>query len=283
MVGIKIKNEVFPLPEKWEELTPTQYLIVFEELVSEVSEDIKATRIFMRVSGVKPILFLGWKRYVVAIWRSWWKGDRSLFYMPIFSALQVADEVLPVLKFVFERKVISKNLLPVITVKGWEYYGPSDGLLNVTNDEFEKCEFFYALYRNTKEDKWLQYLCGCLYRVAGNGDGKTSGDLRARFNENLVEDYFAAAGNFTASVMFAVLFFYEGCKEKMYAKYEGSGVFTAEEGKQVKLDPEAYRKVLFALAGEKNGTVDVIKKLTVHETFFRINELEEAYEKSKSK
>ncbi len=247
------KNKSFLLSETPEELTGKQFIRIAGLLHQDYTTYLKASLSALRIlSGM-----------------SRWKFLRLSNEVKLNSLEHV--------QWVFDKISITKNLVPVYK----NFYGPSDELNNMTLAEFHFAEQYYS---QIKENDYsaLPHLIATIYRKAKPGYDKSldkDGDIREKFNSNVVDYYAAEIAKWPEEVKFAILIFYDSCREKI-AK-DNKEIFSGEAD-----DGLGMYSVIRMLAGSKFGDIEKVEEMFLHNALLELNlikeeekELERMYKK----
>lgn len=249
------KNKSIIIPTDISEVTGKQFIAISGLLHSEYISVLKASLSALRILGNL----------------SWWKF------------LRVSNEVrlgcLPYVQWIFDKISITKNLIP--KYKG--FYGPSEELNNVTISEFHFAEKYYSQIKENDYDA-LPHLIAVLYRPAKHKYNKKldqDGDVRQKFNSNVVDYYAGIISDWPENVQYAVLIFYDGCRKKIEEDYPD--VFSGGSGED---DGLGMYGVMRGLAGPKFGDIEKVESMLLHNALLELNliceeekELERKYKK----
>lgn len=91
-----------------------------------------------------------------------------------------------------------------------KYYGPANKLSNLTISEFRLTELYYQMYIKSNEPAYLHLLIAVLYRPKRSG--VIDNDIRADFTEYAINRRAKRFKWLPASLKYAILFNYEGCR-----------------------------------------------------------------------
>lgn len=126
--------------------------------------------------------------------------------------------------FVFEKQNgLTKNLLPQIFVGHKFYYGPSDNCSNLVFIELIKAFTAYENYIANKDVAHLNRLVAILYRpkkLRYNPESEDyDGDIRAKYNDHLVQLRANYMKDLAPPVKLAILMFFDACRERIIASF----------------------------------------------------------------
>lgn len=155
MTEIIVDNKKrFLLPDSWDELTYEQlysiaiHIFEYNIVKEEATKAYLRTKIVVELSG-----FCGYSA----------KNE--------FLQSELALKVLPVMDWMFDRNLLTRQLLPSIRIRKKfstvRFHAPSDNFNNLTFEEFDDAEYWFIELMNpdTKQrEKALNMLCAILYR-----------------------------------------------------------------------------------------------------------------------
>lgn len=157
----------FEIPSSWEELDGHQYATVLQVLSYHNADRF--------VIGASLIALLCQKN---------WDVVSNLPQDELY-------DLLPLTNFMIEEQPPVKNYFPVLKIRKKQCHAPAADLSNIGFGEWCFVFQFYSYYRKTNDIVWLEKMIATLYRPADPTqvvDSVTfSGDVRERFNENLIE------------------------------------------------------------------------------------------------
>lgn len=248
------KNKSFLLPESPEELTGKQLIGIAGLLHQQYTTVLKASLSALRIlSGMSPLRF-----YLLSP--------------------EVKMKSLEHVQWIFDKISITKNLIPVYK----NFYGPAEELNNMTLAEFHFAERYYSQIKDEDYDA-LPHLIATIYRKAKPGYNKSldkDGDARQKFNSNVVDYYAKQITKWPDAVKFAILIFYDSCRDRI-AK-DNKEIFSGTgEG-----DGLGMYSVMRGLAGPKFGEIEKVEEMLLHNALLELNlireeekELERMYKK----
>lgn len=192
------------------------------------------------------------------------------------ASAKIIDEVYPLFNYIFD-KVFVINPIPQFYFKGRKYVGPSEKLLPQTGAEMEECAWAYFEYKKTNDEKYLNHLIAVLYRPSKLFTRQK--DKRKAFKKDAVEDRAIKLASIHPLLKQGIKFFYENCEvwwKDTYSKlYEGSETSTE------KVDSLGVSRLVRALAGQKRGTVDMVRLIDRDEIYFELFELNREADEAK--
>lgn len=166
---------------------------------------------------------------------------------------------LPHIQWVFEKNKLTDQLLP--EYKGM--YGPASDFDNLTMKEWDSCERYYELMVKYQDDSAIDFIIAVLYREPkANYDTAKNpeGDIRKPYNPNELEYWAAKIKDWPAAVKFAIIMWYDGCREMIRKTYK---VFDSPKKSGSDQEPGMFEMVR-ALAGDKYGSFFEVEELNVH-------------------
>lgn len=191
----------------------------------------------------------------------WWQW----FRLPA----EVKLKCMPYVQWVFEEWYVTKQLIPVYK----KYYGPSEGLCNLTLSEFYFTEKAYSnIVENKNDAEALNELVAILYRpakpnydIAKNLDG----DCRIAFNNNATDFYKKQISQWATDVKQAILLFYDGCRKKIAD--ENPEIFSGTSSSDNESDGDMFG-ILRGLASDgKYGDFEKVEKLPLYTALYEMN------------
>lgn len=229
------------LPSKWNELTSKQLLYIAS--MWQTWRDTMQRGATML--HYKTALFIelmnnteAEKKKVIE-----WLGMIKKTDVNIFSTLD----------FLFNDITLTKNLFPTLSLGVFsKYYGPHDGLANVSIGEFSFAITFYNRYSKTKNIADLDKLIAILYRPK-NKNADETGDARKPFKKHLIEAYEIELRQLQLKYKQAVYLYFIGCMEAWSRRYQF--VFSKAEGSSSG-SGTPFINIIIELAGGKFGTFD---------------------------
>lgn len=152
----------------------------------------------------------------------------------VFCKAEELQEAIYLNAFLAGKNDLTTNLLPAY--KG--FVGPASSFDNLRMSEFVFSEDAFFKWKGTGNTESLDHLVAVLYRHKKKGydeEKNEDGDARVAFNENICS-YHAkhAIAGWQVKVKRAIAFWYEGCREEMFAQFPsvfgGSGGDPAKYG-----------------------------------------------------
>lgn len=232
------KGKSFTLPENVEELTGKQFIQLAGLLHQQYTTVLKASLTALRIlSGMSHLKF---------------------YFLSNEVKLKTIEHVM----WVFDKITITKNLVP--EYKG--FYGPAEDLNNMTLSEFHFAEQYYAEVAGENYAS-LPHLIATIYRKAKPGYNKkmdVDGDVREKFNSNVVDFYAEKISKWPDAVKFAILIFYDSCREKIANDYKQIFSGPGES------DGLGMYSVIRKLAGNKFGEVEKVEEMLLHNALLEL-------------
>lgn len=234
------KKRPVVLPERWEELTATQYIHLAELLHSKLSDDAKvlhALRILLK---------------------------KSVFTFMLMNKDMVA-RMCEHACWVFEVPVATKQLITSYK----SFYGPANDFDNLTLAEFHACEMAYYQFTKTRDEEHLTTLAAILFRKPKAGyDIKVNkdGDVREAYNANVCAYHEIVISDWKRAVKYAILMWYDACRQQLEKLYP------LAFGKQKAATPyfDGLFGLIRSLSGDKYGTFEDVEGMYVHNAFMEI-------------
>jgi len=233
------KNKSFLLPETPEELTGKQFILIAGLLHQEYTTALKASLSALRILA-------GMSR---------WKFLRLSGEVKLNSLEHV--------QWIFDKISITKNLIPVYK----NFYGPAEELNNMTLAEFHFAEKYYSQIKGENYGA-LPHLIATIYRKSKPAYDKKldkDGDVRQKFNSNVVDFYAKQIAKWPAAVKFAILIFYDSCRDQI--ANDNKEIFSGTgEG-----DGLGMYSVMRGLAGPKFGEIEKVEDMLLHNALLELN------------
>lgn len=299
MHTITINKIRFNVPGKWNELTREQLMKLMDMYNKQYNLAEVSVKLLLIITGIKVVYY---GKFKVEVYKNPYEEYVFRYGNNIFIVdLKDIIHATSCLQFLFrietinDQKVyildskLSKNLLPEIKFKWFrKWYGPADGLKNLTFSEFIHAETAFDRIANSKDDKYIDQLIAILYRQRGpvkESSKKYRGDLRESFNDFHIDRNAKIASRIPDNLKAAIMLYYQGCRysiTKLFPEvFSGSGGSKEETFK-------SYMNLVEVLSG-----YDITKKanirnaylydvlLTLNESIIRDREREKGMEKIK--
>ncbi len=270
MTIVEIGNKLYPVPQKWEELSFQQLADVLPVLYSDKELDQGRLQILKVITGI-----------------TW-------FRLKVAGAADYQDK-LYLVDWMLQENTLTKNLLPLYRNRwgyGPNYYGPADDFNNLLISEFIFTEQYYHQYRyedatpSANVDA-LNKLVAVLYRPGKKGYDRhrnPDGDIREPFNDNLIPYQSRLVAAWPFEFKQAIGFWYEGCRNQLLKDFPkvfgGSGGGESVYGLWDILFNIAEKNVMgdmHMVEGQLLKTVLMVITKTIHDA----EQLEKMYKKGK--
>ncbi len=288
MTELVLKDKSYFLPEKWEELTPDQYLFLLDLLDEYIHGNILANTVginfAMYVLNIKKPRLMTSKQSEQFFENIAWLGDKAAFWWMVeFENPKVLDNVDPELNRKLkttlpddlpqtpEVRVISRykywlepdfvfcsNLIPSLLKKQGYRFNMDDGLLStsLTAGQFSAAMTISQQYGKTKKEELLNLLCAILYPVNGHYDFEKAQQQASSFKTLSIQQKQGVYINFrgilafvTQRTKFAILF--------NAPKQEGK---TKTKGEKITI---GFNKNIYTLSKNGYGDTDQLMKLNL--------------------
>jgi len=216
MHQITFNNKHYTCPEKWDEVTAPQLLLIAPILLKLKTRFIQlggemSTEEFDRFRILLFIGLCGFKARAAA------KLEAEHLHFVLYKN--------KALDFMMKNNGFTHQIFPKIQIRVSTFYGPATELKNITGDEFAWAEINYRLYIDTKLPSHLDNLIATLYRPAAlfNRFLKTLGvhyyDVRKTFCHTSIEHRSRKISHAPETVKQSILLWYEGCREFIIQTY----------------------------------------------------------------
>jgi len=230
---LKYKTEY---PEKWNELTKKQLLFVAALMHRKLDRKVVETLILQKFTCV-PL--------------------RKFYDIPALALSDMAETI----AFLFDKKELTVNLLPVIILKEnrkkVSLHGPDDGLLDLTFEQFfGYSETYFSRFAESGAYEQLNNLVCSLY-VREKGI----------FNPDMFDNNLKLVRKMPSAYKFSILLFYLGCRDLMSNKFPE--LFRTKKTKSVVSDFH-YFELIDQLSNENITNNNQIKQSNVYEAFVRL-------------
>lgn len=214
MTEIIVDNKKrFLLPDSWDELTYEQLYSIAVHIFEYNIVKEEATRAYLQTKIVLEL-----------------SGYSTADTKNEFLQTEIARKVLPTMDWMFEKNMLTKQLLPSILLRKrislQRFHGPADNFNNLTFEEFDDAEYWFIELMNpdTKHrEKALNMLCAILYRPYMETPGDTRIPYHASENDKRA-DWFA---NCDTRHKLCVLLWYMGCRnaltDQFHELFSGKG------------------------------------------------------------
>lgn len=204
---------------------------------------------------------------------------------------EMITALIPLTNFVFEDKPSIKNHFPILKINRRKHIAPADDLSNLGFGEWCFAHQYYIYYSLTQDRIWLHKLISVIYRPIDPeqkpDSASYSGDLREKFNENLLEKRALDVAAIEGHMQLAVLSWFSIA----LAEVQSARPHVFPEVPEIPIDPEqpqeepdlsrTWLTVFRELLGPKWGTSEQLKFTNA---MFILDELEDrhiAFEETK--
>jgi hypothetical protein len=181
------------------------------------------------------------------------------------------DRISETLLFLVEESNLARQLIPKIKIGSNTFYGPSDGLTNLKFWEFLKAHEQFIKFSKSGSEADLNKFLAIIYRKAKRQDKnpeKYDGDIREKFNENLISDNAKVFSQENNNLKEGVIIFWKGSCTLLQTRFPDA--FTGGEIKN-EYGPHGLAD---AMAGTKFGRVDQVKEAWLYEVLISACNLE---------
>jgi hypothetical protein len=158
------------------------------------------------------------RAFTLLTWKHW-RIIEQLEETELYDLVRLID-------WVFDKLDLTVNHIPEFKIGVMTFIGPSNGMENLRFAEW--CTAFSYAQAVPEDDtlESLQYLAACLYRPAGSGeeytpgDVKYRGDLREKFNEQLIESRKDVMALLDRTVLHGIYVWFCSCRYQILHAYE---------------------------------------------------------------
>jgi len=233
------------LPGKWEDVTGRQLQIFCRMPHLKISDEHKGDFLLFRFLNIPILIYARITRYARA-------------------------ELLEKLSFLYERCELYKFRIRSFRARGRKYYLPVSNFDNGVYLEFAFAETFLAQYQQSKKKEDAVLLAACICREANIftrlRNYFSGGDIRVRFNKQVIERRAKKFRNLSPGVIDAIVLNYSGVHNGLCAKY--TNVFTRRTETQKVLSTSAatpnFLELLATFSGDKLGPIDKAQYQNIH-------------------
>jgi len=220
-------------PENWNEFTKEQLTFVSSVLRCNIKRE------------VAEILII--KKFL--------QFSNNVFHK--IHALAIAD-IAKAISFIFEKKELTINLIPVIKIRRKQFYGPENACLDLTFEQFfGYAETYFILFAETGQIEHLDNLVCSLYS-----------QKKGSFNPDFFEKNLKLLKTVNTNVKFSIFLFYTGCRDLIASKFPE--LFSNTKSNQSKSQFH-YFELIDNLNNDTIANNDSIKKSNVYEAFVRLS------------
>ncbi len=180
-------------------------------------------------------------------------------------------------KIYLESGIVVNYFPKLRTTFGYNLYGPSSGLFNISFAEFIRLETLYEMMRNSESDDAENRFCGTLYRrkdPKANPDSPDfKGDIRLPFNDHLARSYTRHGKRLSGWKKIYIRLFYEGCRNFIIKKFEQAfhSYESSHEAGQTTF--ENFNKLVTGLSNGDLTKANLIRKAPLYDAFSQLEAL----------
>jgi len=278
MINVTFQNDVYQLPEKWDEITGPQ----LETLAQLIQKGLTENELLFRFALFCMGMRMAW-RYSLRV------NNLDCYYVRhgITRIYLVSPFQMAVLAQSISWMVDDNRINPKITKNHYhEFYpcryrrlfGPADAISNLLTSEWILAEMERIAWNNSKNEHHLNRLLAILWRPTASNH--PDGDRRAPFQEATFEkriDQIAKIKPFQKQVM---LWYYEACIAFLAEKFKD--VFS--EGEASGKDPvDGFMQLVTDLAKDDLSKIDKIHSSPLFQTLYTLQSIIEKHNKRKDK
>lgn len=249
MTEIVISDKrTYLLPGIWNELTPEQLLANAENILLYSTLETPADKYFLKTKIAFTLCGLRFEEATD------------------FLVNEIQHKLLPGIEWLFLDNQLTLQLFPKVRIrKGFLLHllcGPSSNFNNLTFEEFDDAEFFFARLTTgeaQEQMKALNMLCAILYRQPGD---QTKGDTRIPYSPHdnqTRETWFAACD---IRIKLCIMLWYIGCRTQLTTDF--APLF---ESKTNKGGATTWTEIAHSIAGPVLGDIDKVFQRNVRQIF----------------
>jgi hypothetical protein len=178
-----------------------------------------------------------------------------------------ANAIAETVHFFFKKNQLNNWLIPSIWCGWFKYYGPKSRLANITVGEFDKLEYCYEQFNNTKNPEYLDTLAAILYRPQRYWN--IDQDIRVKLTTH---GYVRRAKRFKKlplALKTAIYLNYEGCRHYLHKRFKDifEGKKTAGQSDKI-LTP--WPKIIESGSNDIFGPHESTKNTFLHDFLSRL-------------
>jgi hypothetical protein len=199
MQTVQIDNKIYELPSELNELSRWQLLQLCNRM--RLLQLPKEAQVF----ALLTLFEFKWFRYL-----RWRKITRLDDYH--------IHQLLPLTNFLYSDQLLTKNTLGSYKngIFAKRLYGPDDSLLNITFNEFIKCEEHYINFVQGNTLDELDSLCAVLFRPKRKEyDPTKHNDIREPFNDLTLPNNHQRTKKWPYKAKMAVFLYYHGSRKQL--------------------------------------------------------------------
>jgi hypothetical protein len=278
MAELRLNNEVFILPDNWNQLTEEQLIRVASLWNLGLSQN--EFKLYLLVSilgltvprdkkyslnGESCYRLMGkTKSYLISL------TDLAIVNINSLGFLFKETETPKGIRLELDCKLV-KTVIKYIEVDGEKWYGPGDAMNNCIYEEYIRALVSASEFSETKNISALNKLVATLYRTGGK-DNAVNGDLRIPFNDFTVDQDAKKLDRIPESVKHVILLQFNGALYHMsqvfeYAFKKGSGKLNAKNIFLQQLD------LVDNLADHKIPDKEAIRKTQLYDVLHTLDNL----------
>jgi len=303
MVIVGFNKKKIEAPESWNELDKDQLLKVariyfskeflewldvynaavkaedFEKLKSlEEAGDRFRFRFLSILLKLSKRWYLQWlfaKHFVLLTKKIKEKDADAIAYK--FTAL---ESLMKLTDFLFSENNLTKNLIPDFSIYFKKYYGPSDGMKNISAGEFAFSDMFFLRWIKHRKEKYLDVLIACLYRsfYVSPSHINYEGDVRAPFSQHTIESREIVFGQLSSDVKYAILLWYWGCRNEIVKNNQS--IFCGDDNER-KARNSGWFGIFASLAENDPTRIDTVSRVKLLTLLATIKEIQARQEEMK--
>lgn len=268
-VNISGSNNFYLLPENWEEVTPAQFAAIIPILESHTENDLAGAKlkILQRLLNAPNAVFYG----LYAIDK--FKQQNQIDAISKWLGKQYAEELIPVIDYIFTPGAFFKNLVPEFTHNKTIYLGPKDGFENATIGEIEEADQFYRLYLAGEDRSHLIKMIAILWRpkiMEKDPSLKRNIESRAPLDLdqlNIAAEILTSLPDHTVK---SIRIVYERIMKWYATNEQYQSLFSSSGEENAPVEYKTWSKIVRAMAGEKLGTIEQVRTMRFYEVLDQI-------------
>ena len=276
---VEFQNDTYNFPSSWDELTQDQLEVLAKLQIQGCSRSELLTKLALFIVGMR----LAYKHQVIINGNYYYYVRHGITKIYLISPEQLsflADS----LSFLIDGSEIFPKLIrnpfKELHVKlFYRIFGPDDGLINITVDEFIQAEIERNIYEQTKNTLHFNRFLAILWRPTCIKH--PDGDQRAPLKSDDIFKRAKKISSIAAHKKQVMLWFYLGCLNFLMTKFKD--VFSSEEGELPSSSflVDYFMKILTTLSKNDLSKVDNIRGKSLYDALYILQNIMEQNENNK--
>ena len=298
MNTVSINGQTFKIPQRWDELTVTQFRAMVR-IIDETPLYTEARLLFFLVfTGIRIVRVENGELRVENSYQ--FRYRKQTFYMLAWQFV----EIIKLFDWIFVSETnkknentghyavecrLTRNLLPFIRVPRFSLFhsplsilnsqlsGPSDGLTNLRFSEYIYAETEHAKYLDTAKEAHLSRMIAVLYRPVRRVNTHSTdwnGDYRQPFNPYHTTRIARMAARLPVTTRHMILMWYEGCQLMLMSRFPDTFCRIPERKKKPRSEVfQSFMQMVNALSADDVTRKDAVRDAFLYDALSTINEM----------